>query len=145
MTDYGPATTARLGGVFPAVEVRRHDLRRDDPIESDVHLFHRIDTELDNHEWRAVFERFRHAEILLVATEVLDVRALAFELYGRIAKLGRASRAGFVRNRAAFEALWRSTHVGDPLEMHDLHAWALSPRSNQAPTTAATTRSTSSS
>jgi hypothetical protein len=145
MTDYGPATTARLGDVFPSVEVRRHDLRCDEPLASDVHLFHRIDTELTNHEWRTVFKRFRHAEILLVATELLNARALAFELYYRVAKLRRATRAGFVRNRAAFEALWHSTHVGDPLEMHDLHAWALSPKSNQAATAAATTRSTSSS
>jgi hypothetical protein len=145
MTDYGRATTARLGDVFPDAEVRRHDLRCDEPIASDAHLFHRIDTELANHEWRDVFARFRYAEILLIAAEVLDLRALAFEFYNRVAKRGRASRAGFVRNRAAFEALWQSTHLGDPLEMHDLHAWALSPRSNQAPTAAATTRSTSSS
>jgi hypothetical protein len=145
VTDYGSATTARLDEVFPTVEVRRHDLRSDEPVPADVHVFHRIDTELTNHEWREVFRRFRNAEILLIATQVLDLRALVSEIYNRVAKRGRASRAGFVRNRAAFEALWRSTHIGDPLVMHDLHAWALSPKSNQPPTAAAATRWTSSS
>ena len=56
VTDYGQATVERLAEVFPEAEVRHHDLRRDEPLRADVHLFHRIDTELGNREWREVFD-----------------------------------------------------------------------------------------
>ena len=129
LTDYGEATVSRLGEVFPEAEVRLHDLRRDEPLSADVHLFHRIDTELTNREWRDVLRRFDRATVLLVAAEVLDARKLLTELRNRPLLTRRgASRAGFIRTRAALEALWRSTHVARRLRMHDLEAWALEPR-----------------
>lgn len=129
VTDYGEETVSRLAELFPEAEVRYHDLRRDEPLEADVHLFHRIDTELTNGEWRTVMQRFGLVTVLVVAAEVLDVRKLLLELRSRpVLKRRRASRAGFIRTRAALEALWRSTHVARPLRMHDLDAWALAPR-----------------
>jgi hypothetical protein len=148
LTDYGEATIERLARILPAIDVRHHDLRKDAPIPADIHLFHRVDTELTNEEWHATFARFRSERVLFVAAEVLDLARLAFEMYSRMRMLGRASRAGFLRNRAAFEALWASTHASEPIEMHDLHAWTLSPKSNQrasASAAAAAVRSTSSS
>ena len=50
---------------------------------AEVHLFHRIDTELDNREWREVFRRFGSVSILVVATRVLDVKTLLLELLDR--------------------------------------------------------------
>jgi hypothetical protein len=129
-TDYAEATLERLGRVFPEAPALYHDLRRDEPLSADVHMFHRVDTELSNQEWEAVFMRFRSAPVLIVATAVLDLRRFLFELGHRpLMKRRHASSAGFIRTRGAFEALWRQTHHAQPLRMHDLHAWALRPRS----------------
>jgi len=129
VTDYGEATVSRLAEVFPEAEGRLHDLRRDDPLTADVHLFHRIDTELTNREWREVMGRFGQVPVLVVAADVLDLRRLLLELRSRPAlRRHNASRAGFLRTRAALEALWRSTHTSSALQMHDLPAWALTPR-----------------
>jgi hypothetical protein len=129
VTDYGEATVHRLAGIFPEVDVRYHDLSRDQPLTADVHLFHRIDAELSNRQWQAVFTRFARVPILVVATEVLDVRRLLLELpLRRRMKRRHATKAGFIRSRAAFEALWRHTHSSEPVPMHDLSGWALRPR-----------------
>jgi hypothetical protein len=129
VTDYGQGTVQRLVETFPEVVVRHHDLRRDEPLAADVHLFHRIDTELSNREWHEVFTRFAGVPILVVATEVLDLRRVLLELRARRRmRRRRATKAGFIRSRAAFEALWRPTHTSQPIRMHDLHGWELRPR-----------------
>jgi hypothetical protein len=130
VTEYGEATLTRLGELFPEVDARYHDLVRDAPLEADVHLFHRVDTELSNDQWRVVFQRFRSARILVVAGAVLDARSLALELINRPRlRLRRASSAGFIRTRGALEALWEETHTGQRLRMYDLDAWWLMPAS----------------
>lgn len=131
VTDYGEATLERLTKVFPEAEVHYHDLRRDEPLPADVHLFHRIDTELTNQEWQEVYTRFRSVSVLVVPTKVLDVRGLLVELSHR-ARMNRRHRssAGLMRTHAAFEALWQETHSSSPLRTQlDLDAWALTPRS----------------
>jgi hypothetical protein len=129
VTDYGEATVQRLVEIFPEVVVRHHDLSRDQPLPADVHLFHRIDTELSNADWREVFTRFARVPILVVATEVLDLRRVLLELrLRRRMKRRQATKAGFIRSRAAFEALWRPTHTSQPVRMHDLSSWDLRPR-----------------
>jgi hypothetical protein len=129
VTDYGEKTVERLASLFPEAEPRYHDLLRDDPLDADAHLFHRIDTELGDSEWRDVYARFAEASILVVATQVLDLKLFLLELKMRPGlKRRSASRAGFIRTRAAFEALWQPTHVAHALRMHDLDAWALVPR-----------------
>jgi hypothetical protein len=133
VTDYGEKTVERLAALFPEAQPRHHDLLRDDPLVADAHLFHRIDTELDDREWRRVFARFHDASILVVATEVLDLKRFLLELKIRPGLKRRgASRAGYIRTRAAFEALWQPTHAAQRLQMHDLEAWALVPRSPTA-------------
>jgi hypothetical protein len=129
VTDYGEATVHRLAGIFPEVDVRYHDLTHDQPLTADVHLFHRIDTELSNGEWQEVFARFARVPILLIVTEVLDLRLLLSELLARRRlKQRHATKAGFIRTRAALEALWRQTHSSEPVPMHDLNGWVLRPR-----------------
>jgi hypothetical protein len=127
LTDYAPETVERVRELLPEVEVTRHDLLQDPPLAADLHLFHRIDTELTNREWRQVFGRFAPVPILIVATEVADLGRLLAEVRMRLRSDG-ASRAGWLRTRGAFEALWRRTHVGTPLRFHDLEAWSLEPR-----------------
>ena len=127
LTDYAPETVERLGTAFPEVDVVRHDLLADAPLEADLHLFHRIDTEFTNDQWRSVLARFAHVPVLVVATEVIDLRRVLAELRARPFRRG-ATRAGWIRTRAAFERLWRPTHRATPLRYHDLEAWALDPR-----------------
>jgi hypothetical protein len=128
LTDFGPATVDRLAAVFPEVEVRRFDLLADKPLPADIHLFHRIDTELDNATWRAVFGRFAGVRILLVATELITARRAAYEVRSR-KRNPNVTSAGWIRNRTAMERLWAMTHDATRLRMYDLHAWDLRPKS----------------
>lgn len=126
-TDFGPHTVQRLAGLFPEATVRTHDLLRDAPLRADVHLLHRVDTELTDDEFRAVLRAFAGQRALVVATGVLSSRDLALTLLQRVRRR-HLTRAGWARNRAAFEALWRPTHDATPLTVHDLSAWDLRPR-----------------
>jgi hypothetical protein len=128
LTDYAPETVERLRELFPNVDVRRHDLLRDPPLAADAHLFHRIDTELANTDWRGVFGRFAEEMVVVVATEVADVRRVVAEVRHRLQNR-HLTRAGWLRNRAAFEALFRPTHDAQPATFGDLEGWVLEPRS----------------
>jgi hypothetical protein len=127
LTDYGPETVARLRGLFPEAEVVRHDLLRDAPLDAEVHLFHRVDTELTDEEWRQVLRRFADQTILVVATEIATAPRLARELLLR-ARNRHLTRAGWLRTRGSFESLWSETHDSQPLRLHDLDGWVLTPR-----------------
>jgi hypothetical protein len=126
-TDYAPETVERLRALFPDVEVRRHDLLADPPLVADQHLFHRIDTEFTDRQWKEVLRHFAGERVLLVATEVIDLRRVVLELRARLLRRG-LTRAGWIRTRPAFERLWQPTHDAMPLRFHDLEAWALEPR-----------------
>jgi hypothetical protein len=128
MTDYAPATVAGLRELFPDAEVVQHDLLNDMPPDADMHMFHRIDTELTDDQWHEVFERFATEKVLVVATEVATIGRLVQELVLR-ARNRHLTRAGWLRTRGAFEALWKETHTATPLRLYDLDGWALSPRS----------------
>jgi hypothetical protein len=127
LTDYGQETVERLRSLFPEAEVIRHDLLRDAPLDADAHLFHRVDTELTDEQWREVLRRFAGKTILVVATEVATVPRLARELLLR-ARNRHLTRAGWLRTRDSFEELWRETHVAEAVRLHDLDGWALTPR-----------------
>jgi hypothetical protein len=126
ITDYAPATTARLAKLFPEARVVTHDLRRDGPVEADAHLL------LSDHEWPDVFDRFSSATILVVATALLTVQRAAMEIVRRPRlRLRRASAAGYIRTAARFEELWHNTHSSRRFRVHDLHAWSLEPRERE--------------
>jgi hypothetical protein len=126
VTDYAQATVDRLAGIFTEAECVRHDLLENPPVEADLHLLHRVDTEFTNAEWARVFERFRGLPILFVAAGQVDLRG-AFAEWRKGRRRG-ASRAGWVRTRAALEALWRRTHQGRTVDLGDLPAWELDPK-----------------
>jgi hypothetical protein len=127
LTDYAPETVERLNELLPEAEVQRHDLLRDPPLEGDVHMFHRIDTELDNDQWHDVYRRFADETILVVATGILPTDEIPKQVLSAI-RNRHATRAGWTRTRAAFESLWRKTHKGTPMRLVDLEGWALEPR-----------------
>jgi hypothetical protein len=127
LTDYTAETVERLRRLFPQARVERHDLRTDPPLDADMQLFHRIDTELTNAEWRDLLRRFERERILVVATEIAGLERLARELLARLQNR-RLTRAGWLRTRDAFEALWEPTHEAAPLDLYDLEGWLLEPR-----------------
>jgi hypothetical protein len=127
LTDYAPETVRRLRELLPEAQVCRHDLLRDSPLEGDLHLFHRIDTELDNRQWRGVFRRFVGRTILMVASEVMPMREVPRQVRAAL-RSRHATHAGWTRTRAAFESLWRRTHRGTPVSLVDLEGWVLDPR-----------------
>jgi hypothetical protein len=127
LTDYAPETVGRLRELMPEIEVQRHDLLRDAPLDGDLHMFHRIDTELDNDQWRKVYERFALQTILVVATEVLPANGIPRQLVSAF-RNRHATHAGWMRTRAAFESLWRDTHNGTRVKLLDLEGWILDPR-----------------
>jgi len=126
VTDYAPKTVARLSSHFEQADVRQHDLLADPPVEAEVHLFHRVDTEFNNQQWRAILRRFAEVRVLLVATEIIRPGALIREMRTRLTHRS-ASRAGWLRNRAAFKVLWSTTHTAIPLRFADLDGWLLTP------------------
>jgi glycosyltransferase involved in cell wall biosynthesis len=127
VTDYAPETVARLRELLPEADVRHHDLLADGPLAGDIHLFHRIDTEFSNAQWREICERFSDETLILVATEV--VPASEFPQRMRRAYRNRhATRAGFARNKGAFESLWRSSHASKAVDFADLTGWILEPK-----------------
>lgn len=127
ITDFTPRTIDRLAAIFPEAEVRRHDLCADAPIPADVHLFHRIDTEFTNGDWRTLFSRFGKEEILFVAGGLVGWRQAARAKF-RMRHDQNASDAGWVRTRAALESLWRGTHNATPVALTGIAAWHLTPR-----------------
>jgi hypothetical protein len=127
LTDYAPQTVEGLRRLFPDSDVRAHHLSRDLPLEADAHLLHRVDTELDNREWRDLLRRFAGETLVVVATEVATLPRLVAELVGRVRRRG-LTRAGWLRTRDAFEALWLPTHEAAALRLHDLDGWILEPR-----------------
>ncbi len=127
MTEYAPQTLERLSLLFAGREVVRHDLGTEPPLDADLHLFHRIDTELSNRQWRDVLRNFEGVQVLVGATEVIGGRRAAATIRLRLLNR-RVTNAGWLRNRAAFEALWRHTHDAERLKFGDMHAWHLTPK-----------------
>jgi hypothetical protein len=127
LTDYAEGTVARVAAIFPEAQVVRHDLLMDPPLEADLHLFHRIDTELTNQQWRGVLRRFARVPVLVVATEIIGLDRALKEVARRL-RVRNLSRAGWLRTRAAFQAIYGSAHNLTPLALGDLEGWMLEPR-----------------
>jgi hypothetical protein len=103
-TDYAPRTVDRLRMLFTEASIVQHDLLADEPLDSDFHLLHRVDTEFPNPQLAAILARF-HRPVLLVPSVLLTWRLVMREFLLRL-KRPRATRAGWLRSEAAFRALW---------------------------------------
>jgi hypothetical protein len=130
-TDYAPRTVRRLTTLFPEADVRLHDFRTETPLPADLHLLHRVDSELPSGEWRRVLAGFRDP-VLFVATQVLDWQGLLSELRRRFSR-DAVTRAGYVRTEAGLRSLWRGTHDDRPLAVGELTGFLLMPRDSRWP------------
>jgi hypothetical protein len=126
--DNAPGSIAKLATAMPELHPRLFDLLADQPMAADVHLLHRVDTDLSDQQWREVFARFRSETIILVASEILHGRR-AFDLIRASRREDQRSKthAGWLRNRASFERLWRRTHRQERVLVADLAGWVLTP------------------
>jgi hypothetical protein len=126
--EYAPRTVERLRTLFPEPEVtiHLHDLLADPPLSADVHLLHRVDTELRTAQWREVLHRFAHARVVFVAAGMVDLRGAFAELRKGLRR--GSTKAGWVRTRSALEGLWSDTHDARDLALPDLPAWVLEPK-----------------
>jgi hypothetical protein len=127
VTEHAPETVERLRALFTEARVVGHDLLSDPPLDADVHLFHRVDSELTRRQWRTVLARFARCRIVFVATEVYEWRRVPDDLRQLWARRGW-TRSGWQRTRAALRDLWQPTHVEAALPLGDLEAWVLDPR-----------------
>ena len=124
-TDYAPRATERLQRLFVEAQVIAHDLAVDEPPRADLHLMHRIDTELDTSSWKLVFARF-FEPILVVPTLLLDLGRMLKELALRVVR-PRATRAGWFRTEDAFRALWTDSHSDEVVTVGGQRSFLLLP------------------
>lgn len=119
--DFTPTTIAQVAAIAPEIEFCVHDLDRDPPLAADLHLFHRVDTELDDAGWTRLLERYR-GPILMVMAELLTARTLAREA---LTRLRGGHRVGWVRNEAAIRALVPARYRIERLPIGDLTGFLL--------------------
>ncbi len=120
-TEYSPKVVERLKRVFEeADEVTEFDITsspwsRFRP--GSLVLFNRLDTELDDRQWREVFRNTASSgvkDILMVATGFLTPRTLLAEIWSRVVGLIKRRRltfAGYTRTKARFCELWQPHFV----------------------------------
>lgn len=121
-TESAPRTVRLLRRLFPEATLLHHDLRRDPPIECDLHLFHLIESEFSNDELGAILARFY--EPILLVTTTLGLKTLVWELQLRL-RSRNAIEAGYVRTKGQLRSLWSSTHTDEEFLVYDRRGFLL--------------------
>jgi hypothetical protein len=126
-TDYAPRAVEGLRRLFPEAHIVLRDLTAPDAPVADLHLMHRLDAELDDDEWSAVFEQLR-APIVFVPNVVLGLTDAARELARGLVRRDSLTEAGWFRNEAALRALWAGTYRDRALTVGDAPGFLLERR-----------------
>jgi hypothetical protein len=115
-TEYSPRVVERLQQVFLECDrIELLDIKSAGWMDAGAHclvLLNRVDTELDDQEWRVVFKNLAGSgvkNVLIVATGFLTLRTLAFELSQRLMSMffrRGLTFAGYTRTKARFKELW---------------------------------------
>lgn len=122
-TDYAPAALELLRASLPEASFVRRDLR-DGPLDGfDLHLFHRVDNELSNREWRRLLAQLREPALLVLAG-FLDRGMLRRIVRLRLER--RGARAGWTRTAAAWRRLLRD-YAAEPVRVGDLDGFLVRP------------------
>jgi hypothetical protein len=124
-TEYAGANVRQLQRLFPEARTIAHDLVAADPLDADLHLFHRVDTELSNKQWHEVLARIE-GPVLFVPGSILTWDRFVIERRMRTNRA--ASRAGFVRTAAGVRALWHKSHRAEEIPIGELCGFLLSRR-----------------
>jgi hypothetical protein len=116
-TEYSPGVVERLRHVFTECDrIELLDVTAPwAPVApGQLVLFNRLDTELDDDQWRRVFSNLASAAVptvLVVATGFLTPKTLLLEVAQRAISIVRRrplTFAGYTRTRARFRDLWAS-------------------------------------
>lgn len=105
-TDFALGSVTKLRQIFHEAEIHHHDLRAG-PLQADVHLMHRIDTEFSGRQWRSIFRSF-HGPIIFIPAGLVT----STELRATISSLRsprRATWCGYSRTLPAMLRLWRGS------------------------------------
>jgi hypothetical protein len=127
ITEFAPTSLEILHASLPTARVEGHDLLTDGPLDVDVHVFHRVDTEFTNEQWHDIYARFARERILVAISELLTVE----RILERRSQREDLTKAGWLRTRRAVERLWSATHTATPTRIGDLDGWDLRPRSGR--------------
>lgn len=120
-SDYTPETMRRVRDYLPAAEVKVHDLMADPPLDADLHVFHRVDTEFTDAQWHELLSRFP-APVLFAISELAGPKAVVREA---ITRLRGGKEVGWLRNEAAFRALVPERFSVQRLRIGDLPGFLL--------------------
>lgn len=118
-SDFAPRTVEALRQNFGECDdMRLFDIRDDDwPQDVDMHLLYRVDTELDDSEWRSTFEAMRRAEVryvLFVPAQPLSLPVWLREVAKGLLYRARDKRftfAGYMRTTDHIKTLWLEKYV----------------------------------
>ncbi len=121
-TEFAPRTAARLRELFPEARIVEHDLLRDQPVDADLQLLHRVDTEFDDAQLEVVL-RCHTRPVVLVVTGILDWPTLRSER--RLRKMPDAIPAGYVRTLPALERVWKASHDAEGITIGELRGYVL--------------------
>jgi len=120
-SDFTPRTIDRVTRYMPEADVRLHDLRSG-PLDADLHVLHRVDTEFDNVELASTLDLFRGTEVLIVVSQFLNARYLLREIVTRVRG---GHMAGWLRTEAAFQKVIPSGFETHRRQVADLPAFLL--------------------
>ena len=137
-SEYSSVAVERLRKVFvEADSVISFDMKEGDwektlnDKHNQLYLMYRIDIELNNKEFRQIFERMAKAgidNILIVICGRLTLRGLFNRLFQRLGWKMRGTKyafAGFLRTIATFPPFWKNLYTSKELEFGGLKAFLL--------------------
>ncbi len=119
-TDFSPQTLVQMRSVAPEIEFVDHDLSRSPQLDADLHVLHRVDTELNDATWARLFSQWR-PPILIAISELLTLRAIGREIATR---MRGGSPAGWLRTDRAMRRLF-GAHAVERVEVGDLAGYLL--------------------
>lgn len=129
VTDFAPETVETLRRLLPQATVEQHDLLRGRPVDAELYVMHRIDTEFRRRQWRRILRAHRRAPIVFVAGGEFPDDVMKDRLRHWREWRERGVKAGYIRTRDSIEALWARSHRSERRE--DLGGWLLTPRASQ--------------
>jgi hypothetical protein len=134
-SDYNPEGVARLRRVFVECDgIEQFDITQDNWLSvarASTVLMYRVDPQLSDQEWRAVFEstaRARIQNILYIPSNEISFQYLMFSwlrtLFARMAGK-RLAFAGYIRSAKIFPKFWQGLYVQESVRLGGLRSYWL--------------------
>ncbi|MBI3631796.1 MAG: hypothetical protein HY219_02955 [Candidatus Staskawiczbacteria bacterium] len=135
-SDFSPNSVERLKGIFTeADKIYVFDMLKDDfeNEEGVLYLFHRLDTDFSNSQWKDIFERASRMginNILFVPGAIDTLKSLTKMILGKwyqiIFKRSKLSFAGYLRNKSALKNIFNNYYrLSEEFKIGDLTGFYL--------------------